>query len=146
MYKKPLGSADDMKLLAITSEQQEEIQSTITQAELYLKHMKMMQDILNSFTAVPYNRINKNDTRSMKTIAVVTLFILPSTLLSSIFSTGIFNFQAKESATDPQVVSSYGWVYLLTCLLLTLVTLAAWICWYIWGNLWLDKSTRSQRK
>jgi hypothetical protein len=40
MYEKPLGSADDMKLLAITSEQQEEIQSTITRAELYLKHMK----------------------------------------------------------------------------------------------------------
>jgi hypothetical protein len=58
---------------------------------------------------------------------VVIPFTLPSTLVSSIFSTGIFNFQAKESAIDPQVVSSYGWVYLLTCLLLTLVTLAEWI-------------------
>jgi hypothetical protein len=67
----------------------------------------------------------------MKTIAVVTLFILPSTLVSPIFSTGIFNFQAKESETDPQVVSSYGWAYLFARLLLTLVTLAAWICWYI---------------
>jgi hypothetical protein len=145
MYEKPTGSAQDTDILSITSEQQEEIQSTITRAELYLKHMKFMQDVLQSLTAVLYNRIGKNDTRSMKTIAVVTLFVLPSTLVSSIFSTGIFNFQANESVTDPQVVSSYGWVYLLTCLLLTLVTLAAWVCWYIWGNAWLDGFRRSQR-
>lgn len=145
-YEKRGGSAADMGSLSPTTEQQEEIQSTITRAELYLKHMKMMQDVLNSLTAVLYNRISKNDTRSMKTIAVVTLFILPSTLVSSIFSTGIFNFHANDSATDPKVVSSYGWVYLVSCLVLTLITLAAWVCWYIWGNAWLDKFRRSRRK
>lgn len=145
MYEKPSRSRQDTDILSITSEQQEEIQSTITRAELYLKHMKFMQDVLQSLTAVLYNRISKNDTRSMKTIAVVTLFVLPSTLVSSIFSTGIFNFHDNESAANPQVVSSYGWVYLLTCLLLTLVALAAWVCWYVWGNAWLDRFRRSRR-
>jgi Mg2+ and Co2+ transporter CorA len=129
-----------------TSGQQEEIQSTITRAELYFRQMKMMQDVLQSLTAVLYNHISKNDARPMKTIAVVTLIILPSTLVSSIFSTGIFNFHADESFTGPKVISAYGWVYLLTCLLLTFITLVAWICWYLWGNIWLDKFRRSWRK
>lgn len=84
MYEKPSRSRQDTDILSITSEQQEEIQSTITRAELYLKHMKFMQDVLQSLTAVLYNRIRQNDTRSMKTIAVVTLFC-PS------FNFGIIN-------------------------------------------------------
>jgi hypothetical protein len=144
--EKPSRLSKDTAWLSQTSEQQEEIQSTIIRAELYLKHTKMMQDAVQSLTAALYNRISKNDTRSMKTIAVVTLFILPSTLVSSIFSTGIFNFHAGESTTDPKVVSDYGWIYLVTCVVLTLFTLAAWVCWYIWGNVWLDKFRRSRRK
>lgn len=144
--EKPSGLVNHTAWSLDTSEQQEEIQSTITRAELYLRQLKMMQDVLQSLTAVLYNRISKNDTRPMKTIAVVTLFILPSSLVSSIFSTGIFNFHADESLTGPKVISAYGWVYLLTCLLLTFVTLAAWICWYLWGNIWLDKFRRSWQK
>ncbi len=116
----------------IVSEQRDEIQSTITRAELYLKNIKMTQGVLGSFSAVLYNRINKQDTDSMKTIAVVTLVFLPATFVSAIFSTGIFNFHAEESQPRTRV-------YLVVCLLSTLVTLLLWVCWYRWGRVWLEK-------
>jgi hypothetical protein len=57
----------------IFSENKEEIQATIIRAELYLRHVKMAQTSLQSLSAVLFNRINKQDTDSMKTIAAVTL-------------------------------------------------------------------------
>ena len=123
----------------IFSVQREEIQSTIIRAELYLKHMKMTKDVLQSLTAVLYNRISKQDTDSMKTIAVVTLVFLPATFVSAIFSTGIFNFHATESPDNPRIVSRFGWVYLLACVLSTALTLISWSCWYRWGRVWLEK-------
>jgi hypothetical protein len=123
----------------IFCEQREEIQSTIIRAELYLKHMKMTRDVLQSLTAVLYNRISKQDTDSMKTIAVVTLVFLPATFISAVFSTGIFNFHASESSDNPRTVSRYGWVYLLACVLSTVLTLISWSCWYRWGRVWLEK-------
>jgi len=101
--------------------------------------MKMTQDILQSFSAVLYNRVSKQDTDSMKTIAVVTLVFLPATLVSTVFSTGIFNFHASESPDSPKTVSKYGWIYLLLCILLTMLTLSSWVCWYRWVRVWLDK-------
>jgi len=124
----------------------EEIQSTITRAEMYLKHTKMTQDVLASLTAALYNRINKSDTRSMKTIAVVTLFFLPSLFVAAIFSTGIFNFQAGESPEEERVISRYGWVYLLVTLLLTGLTLIVWTVWFAWGEMWLDTLRESRNK
>jgi hypothetical protein len=123
----------------IISEQKEEIQATIIRAELYLRNMKMAQDVLQSLSAVLYNRINKQDTDSMKTIAVVTLVFLPATFVSAIFSTGIFNFHASEPSDHPRTISKYGWVYLLVCLLSTALTLVSWVCWYLWGRVWLEK-------
>jgi hypothetical protein len=101
--------------------------------------MKMSQDVLQSLTAVLYNRISKQDTDSMKTIAVVTLVFLPATFISAVFSTGIFNFHATESPNNPKTVSTYGWVYLLACVLSTVLTLISWSCWYRWGRVWREK-------
>lgn len=122
----------------IYDEQHEEIQSTITRAEIYLAHTKMAHDVVQSLTAALYNRINKSDTRSMKTIAVVTLFFLPATFVSAVFSTGIFNFHAREDPARQRVISRYGWIYLLIMLLLTMLTLTTWSIWYTWGERWLD--------
>jgi Mg2+ and Co2+ transporter CorA len=118
----------------IISEQREGVQATISRADLYLKHMKMTQDVVQSLTAVLYNRINEHDSQSMKTIAVVTLFFLSATFVSSIFSTVIFNFHASEG-NNPQTISKYGWVYLLIYMLLTALSLIIWACWYRWGSL-----------
>lgn len=138
-YEAIIAVGQSKSLLPIVSEQNEEIQGTIIRAELYLRNMKMAQDVLQSLSAVLYNRINKQDTDSMKTIAVVTLVFLPATFVSAIFSTGIFNFHASDPADQPRTVSKYGWVYLLLCVLSTTLTLVSWVCWYRWGRVWLEK-------
>ncbi|CZR54672.1 uncharacterized protein PAC_04556 [Phialocephala subalpina] len=137
-------SGTNKKQPLTVSEQDEEVQATITRAELYLKHTKMAQDVLQSLTAVLYNRINKQDTDSMKTIAVVTLVFLPATFISAVFSTGIFHFHASEAPDHPKTVSRYGWVYLLVCILSTTLTILSWVCWYKWGRHWLVKREFSQ--
>jgi hypothetical protein len=139
-----VGICEDYEALGqsnrpLISEQREEVHATIIRAELFLKNMKMAQDVIRSLSAVLYNRINKQDTDSMKTIAVVTLVFLPATFVSAIFSTGIFNFHASESPDDPRTISKYGWIYLLICVLSTALTLLSWVCWYCWGRVWLEK-------
>ncbi|KAH8649467.1 hypothetical protein BGZ60DRAFT_422391 [Tricladium varicosporioides] len=121
------------------SEQREELHATIVRSELQLKHLRMAASVLQSHEAVLYNRISKHDTDSMKTIAVVTLVFLPATFVSAIFSTGIFNFHAGDPPNEPRVISKYGWIYLLICLLATKMTLLSWVCWYRWGRVWLEK-------
>ncbi|KAK4189465.1 hypothetical protein QBC35DRAFT_493265 [Podospora australis] len=123
---------------------QEEIRSTILRAELYLKNAAMVDTNLQSMRAVLFNKITKRDTDSMKTIAVVTLFFLPSTFVSAVFSTGVFNFFADEESQEggsekKPTISRWAWVYLLTCLLLTTATVLFWLCWYFWGDIWLRK-------
>ena len=125
-------------------EQREEIQSTITRAELYLQFTKMIQVVLQSQTAILYNRINKQDSQSMKTIAVVTLLFLPATLVSTVCASGVFNFHASEPADQPRGISKYGWLYLLVCLLATTATLALWLAWYVWGRKALETSRLSR--
>lgn len=99
----------------------------------------MTQDVSQSLTAVLYNRINKQESQSMKAIAVVTLFFLPATFVSAVFSTGIFNFQVSDPLDKPRTISKYDWVYLLTCVLSTIFTLLSWIFWYRWGRVWLER-------
>jgi hypothetical protein len=119
------------------SQRREEIQSTILRADLYLRNSVMVDAALTSMRAVLYNRITKHDSNSMKTIAVVTLFFLPGTFVSAIFSTGVFNFFANKDEQN-QTISRWAWVYLLTCLLLTAIVLVLWLCWYKWGDLWIE--------
>jgi Mg2+ and Co2+ transporter CorA len=127
----------------IISESCEEVQTTIKAAQLFLTNIGMAQDVERSLSSVLYNRVSEHDSLSMKTIAVVTLFFLPATFVSSIFSTGVFNFQAAKE-DEQRTISKYGWVYLLSCLLLTFLTLFLWGCWYTWGRLWLER-TRASR-
>ena len=79
----------------------------------------------------------------MKTIAVLTLFFLPSTLiavrlhpgtkkrmitddLQSVYSSGIFDLQA-----DRIHVSGLWWTFVVSSLVLTLIVLTIWAV-YLW--------------
>lgn len=127
----------------VTTEQREVIQATITRELIWLKHVKMMQDMVQNHRAVLYNRINRHDTQSMKTIAVVTLFLLPATLVSTIFST-LLSFDGPGSLKNKGDATKYSWIYFLACMLASALALVSWLVWYVWGREWLEKLIRKQ--
>jgi len=63
------------------------------------------------------------DSRSMKTVSYLTMAFLPTTFVSAIFSTTVFDFQ---NWTTREVVSPGWWVLLLTSGLVTVLTLSIW--------------------
>ena len=107
--------------------------------EYRVNELRTCAAILQSQFSVLYNMINQRDNQlslvqaessrdiaeamrydgtSMKTIAVVALVFIPSTFISTVFATTLFNF--KDT-------TKLWWVYLLLCLLSTGTTLGAWL-------------------
>jgi hypothetical protein len=73
---------------------------------------------------------SKRDSEAMKTISGLTLFFLPATFVSAVFSAGVFNLQNWDGAvTNPPVVSPGCWVFFLSCALATLLTLGTRFLW-----------------
>ncbi|KAG4441177.1 hypothetical protein IFR05_003348 [Cadophora sp. M221] len=135
-----LSAPDQVPLPRLsTSEQREELEATITRAELYLGHIEMVQGgVLQSLTAVLYNRISKQENQSVKAISVVALVFVPPAFVSAVFSTGIFDFHATEPKDQPRTVSKYGWIYLLACVVCEGITLLLWVCWHRWIRVWWE--------
>ena len=71
-------------------------------------------------------RITREDGFAMRTIAVMTVAFLPATAVSSLFSMGVFDWQADVAAT---VVTTRFWIYWATVVPLTLLVLGAWAAW-----------------
>jgi hypothetical protein len=70
----------------------------------------------------------RQDSSSMKTVAYLTLAFLPITAVCAFFSTSIMNFQNFGDADHPdRVVSSGWWIFLLCCILATVITLGTWL-------------------
>lgn len=68
--------------------------------------------------------ITKEDSFAMRTIAVMTITFLPATAISSMFSMGMFNWQADGGDV---VVSSRFWIYWAVSVPLTLSVLGLWL-------------------
>lgn len=66
------------------------------------------------------------DSKSMKTIAILTMVLLPGTAVASLFSMNMFNWRAGEGE---QIASRWIWVYFVIAVPLTGLTLAAWWLW-----------------
>jgi len=66
------------------------------------------------------------DSESMKTIAILTMVLLPGTAVASLFSMNMFNWRAGEGE---QIASRWIWVYFVIAVPLTGLTLAAWWMW-----------------
>lgn len=70
--------------------------------------------------------IAQRNSASMKAIAVVTVIFLPATFLATVFSMGIFNWQAGEAANNPTIVSKWLWLYFVLSVVLTVIVIAVW--------------------
>ncbi|KLU89466.1 hypothetical protein MAPG_08437 [Magnaporthiopsis poae ATCC 64411] len=69
----------------------------------------------------------KRDSHGMKTLSLFGAIFLPATLVSSIFSTTFFDFQATERSQP--VVAASVWVYFAISVPLTLVVVLSWMLW-----------------
>ena len=68
---------------------------------------------------------SKRDSSSMKTLAAMTVMFLPGTLVASLFSMPMFDWNNANG----NVLSHRFWIYWAITLPLTFVTVGAWVLW-----------------
>lgn len=74
-----------------------------------------------------------SDSRSMKTIAILTMVLLPGTAVASLFSMNLFDWSVTDGS---QIANRWLWIYFAVTVPLTGIILAFW--WY-----WNRRSLRS---
>lgn len=69
----------------------------------------------------------RQDSYAMKTIAVLTMFFLPATFISSLLGTNLFVLDTSSGDGKAKlIVSELWWIYLVSAVPLTLLTLLVW--------------------
>ena len=67
-----------------------------------------------------------SDSKSMSTIAILTMILLPGTAVASFFSMDMFNWSAGDGS---QIASNWLWIYFAVTIPLTGIILAVWWLW-----------------
>ena len=67
-----------------------------------------------------------SDARSMKTIAILTMVLLPATAVASLFSMNLFDWSAKDGG---DIANRWLWIYFVVTIPLTVIILASWWYW-----------------
>lgn len=66
----------------------------------------------------------------MKTISILGVVFLPSTFVATFFSMDMFNWDFTDSGkASSSTVSPKIWIYFVTALPLTIITLLVWLLW-----------------
>jgi hypothetical protein len=100
---------------------------------------------------------SSRDSSAMKTLAFITTVFLPGTFVAvrsplhslqsplltfsssqTIFSTGLFNWQAQAQTSSPRLLSPYFWIYWAFTIPLTLLVAFSWRMWWAWEKRHLD--------
>ena len=74
----------------------------------------------------------RQDSYAMKTIAVLTMFFLPATFISSLLGTNLFVLDTSGNGKAQLIVSELWWIYLVSAVPLTLFTLLVWWLYLQW--------------
>ncbi|KAF2475081.1 uncharacterized protein BDR25DRAFT_160310, partial [Lindgomyces ingoldianus] len=90
-------------------------------------------------------RAAKQDSSAMRTISILTLTFLPMTAVAAVFSGTVFNFE-NWGVPGQRVASEGWWVFLVTCILATVVTVGAWYAWLYKSEKKLDWEEVKARK
>ena len=67
-----------------------------------------------------------SDARSMRTIAIMTIVLLPGTAVASVFSMGMFNWNSEGG---DHIASKWLWIYFVVTVPLTVLILGVWWEW-----------------
>jgi Mg2+ and Co2+ transporter CorA len=81
-----------------------------------------------------------SDARSMKTIAILTMVLLPATTVASIFSMNLFDWFAVKG---DRIASKWLWIYWVITIPLTALILLAWWVWNRQGDRHVHQIVRS---
>lgn len=95
---------------------------------------------VQNFIAQRDNRINRDDSFSMKTLSIMSMALLPGTFVASFFAMPFFSF-----GTD-QVVNGHFWIYWAVTLPFTVVVFTGWIGLLWWNKIHPSKKTSSEDK
>ncbi|KAK4234311.1 hypothetical protein C8A03DRAFT_37915 [Achaetomium macrosporum] len=137
-----------------------ELESMMTECRVVIEQLQFASDMFEAqrarregLRAAQETKASTHQARLSAVIAFVAMLYLPITSVATIFATPVFNFQnywwdqnfrptdsASSSAssntsslpeTPKPVLSGYFWIYLVTSIVLTIVTLLGWQL-YIW--------------
>ncbi|KAH7087012.1 hypothetical protein FB567DRAFT_629057 [Paraphoma chrysanthemicola] len=96
-------------------------------------------NLLMAKTQTDIARITEADSFAMRTIAIMSIFFLPGTFVSSFFSMDMFDWQASKGTS---VISSRFWIYWAVTVPLTILVLSIWF----WHRAHHEKTRRSAAK
>ena len=88
------------------------------------------QTIATESTSIAHGA--RQDSYAMKTIAVLTMFFLPATFISSLLGTNLLALDTSVKGNPELVVSELWWIYLVSAVPLTLFTLLVWWLYLQW--------------
>ncbi|KAL9595938.1 MAG: hypothetical protein Q9179_004791 [Wetmoreana sp. 5 TL-2023] len=81
----------------------------------------------------------RQDGAAMKTIALVTMLFFPATFVSSFLGTNLVTLDTSPDGKTRFVFSEFWWIYLVSAVPLTLVTLGGW-------GYWVRRRSRRERR
>ncbi|KAL1615921.1 hypothetical protein SLS54_008755 [Diplodia seriata] len=99
-------------------------------------HLRLtsLEKRISNITSLAFNIVTQEDSRSMHTIALITLVFLPSTLIATVFSSSFFDFSmADDDKTTGVHLSSLFWIFWVISIPVTLVVVSLWWC-FKWNS------------
>lgn len=89
-----------------------------------LMHRSASNDArLRNEISLAFNLVNQQDTKTMRTISIVTLLFLPATFVSTLFSMSFFDYDGGSGRWN---ISEWIWLYFVIAGVLTVLTFIAW--------------------
>ncbi|GKU01171.1 hypothetical protein FLAG1_03297 [Fusarium langsethiae] len=119
--------------------------------EYTLKRVQIQIDVLNNLISENYSLSNSiisistlRDAASMKTLAFVTMFFLPGSFISALFSTDLFDWDNTEGHGIGIPATPQFRLYWAITIPLTVVTFILYFIWAEFSS--FDRSQRRERK
>jgi hypothetical protein len=117
--------------------------NTISQTLFQVLYNRMLQrDARLNYKVA---RAAKQDSSAMKTISILTLTFLPMTAVSAVFSGTMFDFSNWDIPGE-HVASGGWWVFVVSCIISTIVTVAVWYVWLYTSERKIDWMEEKERQ
>ncbi|OJD30626.1 mg2+ transporter zinc transport protein [Diplodia corticola] len=108
-------------------------------------HLRLnsLEKRISNITSLAFNIVTQEDSRSMHTIALITLVFLPSTLIATVFSSSFFDFTMADDDNNETGVhlSSLFWIFWVISIPITLVVVCLW-----WSLKWCSNRKKKKKR